>query len=197
MGSAAWHRRQPLGKRQRPLQRPGGTACVLPEELGFWGEIPGGQVRTHAGHIHLQALIKLVTRAVKLEQEGNVRAALKIVDDAAVLAPDSEDAAAGRERAQARIDTAESLAAEAATHMDEGAPGAAEAAAKESLDLLPDQRDAATLHARARAAVSEIFGTIVTRNELAWLAEIRDASGHTDPNLTARTRPAIRAIFGK
>ena len=46
-------------------------------------------------------------------------------------------------------------------------------------------------------AIEEIFGTIVTRNEVAWIAEIRDASGHTDPSLTTRARSVIRGIFGK
>lgn len=46
-------------------------------------------------------------------------------------------------------------------------------------------------------AVAEIFGTVVTRNEVAWLEEIRDASGHSDPNLTARSRIALRGVFGK
>lgn len=46
-------------------------------------------------------------------------------------------------------------------------------------------------------AIEEIFGTIVTRNEVAWIKEIRDASGHTDPSLTVRARAAIRGIFGK
>jgi hypothetical protein len=48
-----------------------------------------------------------------------------------------------------------------------------------------------------RLAAEEIFGTIVSRNEVAWLEEIRDASGHTDPALTSRARSAIRGIFGK
>jgi hypothetical protein len=48
-----------------------------------------------------------------------------------------------------------------------------------------------------RLAAEEIFGTIVSRNEVAWLSEIRDASGHTDPALTSRARAAIRGIFGK
>ena len=47
------------------------------------------------------------------------------------------------------------------------------------------------------AALMEIMGTIVTRNEIAWLTEIRDASGNSDPSLTSRARSAIRAIFGK
>ncbi|AHM05752.1 hypothetical protein roselon_03497 [Roseibacterium elongatum DSM 19469] len=48
-----------------------------------------------------------------------------------------------------------------------------------------------------RLAAEEIFGTIVSRNEVAWLEEIRDASGYTDPALTSRARSAIRGIFGK
>ena len=48
-----------------------------------------------------------------------------------------------------------------------------------------------------QAAIAQIFGTIVTENEVKWLEEIRDASGHTDPNLTARSRTALRAIFSK
>ena len=48
-----------------------------------------------------------------------------------------------------------------------------------------------------RMAAEQIFGTIVSRNEVAWLEEIRDASGHTDPALTNRARNAIRGIFGK
>jgi hypothetical protein len=49
----------------------------------------------------------------------------------------------------------------------------------------------------ARMAMEEVFGTIVSRNEVAWLEEIRDASGHTDPALTSRTRSAVRGVFGK
>jgi hypothetical protein len=48
-----------------------------------------------------------------------------------------------------------------------------------------------------RTAAEEVFGTIVSRNEVAWLEEIRDASGNTDPALTSRARSAIRGIFGK
>ncbi|MBS0123115.1 helix-turn-helix domain-containing protein [Thetidibacter halocola] len=47
------------------------------------------------------------------------------------------------------------------------------------------------------AAVREIFGTIVTANEVAWIEELRDASDHADPRLTQRARAAIRGIFGK
>jgi len=46
-------------------------------------------------------------------------------------------------------------------------------------------------------AFRTIFGTVVTRNEKAWLEEIREASGFTDPGLTSRARSAIRGIFGK
>ena len=44
---------------------------------------------------------------------------------------------------------------------------------------------------------NEIVGTVVSGNEVAWLEEIRDASGHTDPTLTTRSRSALRSIFGK
>ena len=46
-------------------------------------------------------------------------------------------------------------------------------------------------------AIAEIFGAIVTRNEVTWLHEIRDASGNSDPGMTTRSRMALRAIFGK
>lgn len=45
--------------------------------------------------------------------------------------------------------------------------------------------------------IRQIFGVLVTRNEAAWLEELRDASGHTDPSLTSKARAALRAIFGK
>jgi hypothetical protein len=47
------------------------------------------------------------------------------------------------------------------------------------------------------ATVMEIFGTIVTKNEAAWLAAIREASDHSDPTLTSRARAAIRGVFNK
>lgn len=46
-------------------------------------------------------------------------------------------------------------------------------------------------------AIRQIFGTLVTENEVAWLEEIRRASDHSDPSLTARGRSAIRGIFGR
>ncbi len=52
-------------------------------------------------------------------------------------------------------------------------------------------------HETTRAVIEEIFGTLVTRNEVGWLAELRDASDNVDPSLTTRSRAALRAIFGK
>lgn len=46
-------------------------------------------------------------------------------------------------------------------------------------------------------AIKQIFGTLVTENEVAWLEEIRQASGNIDPRLTTRARTAIRGIFGQ
>lgn len=51
--------------------------------------------------------------------------------------------------------------------------------------------------ATAARTFDEIFGTIVTLNEIAWLKELRDASDHSDPALTTRARPTLRSIFGK
>lgn len=51
--------------------------------------------------------------------------------------------------------------------------------------------------ATAAKAITEIFGTPATENEQGWLAEIRAASGNSDPRLTARSRAALRGIFGK
>lgn len=53
-----------------------------------------------------------------------------------------------------------------------------------------------TMGSTTAAVIEEIFGTVVTRNEVVWLEEIRNASGHTDPTLTTRNRAALRAIFG-
>jgi transcriptional regulator with XRE-family HTH domain len=49
----------------------------------------------------------------------------------------------------------------------------------------------------AARALVEILGTPVSANERLWLAEIRDASGNTDPRPTTRARTAIRSVFGK
>lgn len=48
-----------------------------------------------------------------------------------------------------------------------------------------------------KTVIEDIFGTIVSRNELAWIQEIRDASSHSDPSLATRSRVALRAIFGR
>ncbi len=99
---------------------------------------------------------KLLARAVKLEQEGNVRVALKTFADAVGIDAGHADAAAGQTRVARRIETGEARAIDAATALDRGDPATAADAAKESLDLLPDQREAAVTLARARSAVSEI-----------------------------------------
>lgn len=49
----------------------------------------------------------------------------------------------------------------------------------------------------AATAILETFGSPITENERAWLEELREVSGHSDPRLTARSRTALRAIFGK
>jgi hypothetical protein len=48
-----------------------------------------------------------------------------------------------------------------------------------------------------QTAIADIFGTVVTRNEVIWLEELRDASGRSDPSLTSRSRAALRGIFSK
>ena len=49
----------------------------------------------------------------------------------------------------------------------------------------------------AAAAIFEIIGQPITKNEMAWIIEIREASGDTDPRLTSRAGAAIRGVFGK
>jgi transcriptional regulator with XRE-family HTH domain len=49
----------------------------------------------------------------------------------------------------------------------------------------------------AAAAIYEIIGQPITKNEMAWIKEIREASGETDPRLTSQAATAIRGIFGK
>lgn len=46
-------------------------------------------------------------------------------------------------------------------------------------------------------AFRQIFGTLVTENEVLWLEEIRRASDRSNPGLTTRARSAIRGIFGR
>ncbi|MEO7382358.1 MAG: XRE family transcriptional regulator, partial [Paracoccaceae bacterium] len=49
----------------------------------------------------------------------------------------------------------------------------------------------------AASAIFEIIGQPITKNEMAWLVEIRDASGDADPRLTSRASAAIRGLFSK
>lgn len=49
----------------------------------------------------------------------------------------------------------------------------------------------------AAKAITEIFGTPTTENERGWLSELRDASDNSDPRLAARSRAALRWVFGK
>lgn len=42
-----------------------------------------------------------------------------------------------------------------------------------------------------------IFGTIGTHYEVVCLEEIHEASGQSEPTLTARNCTALRAVFGK
>lgn len=49
----------------------------------------------------------------------------------------------------------------------------------------------------AAQAILDVFGTPVTENERAWVAELRDASDNSDPRLTGRARTSLRGIFGK
>lgn len=49
----------------------------------------------------------------------------------------------------------------------------------------------------AAAAICEIIGQPITKNEMAWIIELREASGDTDPCLTSRAASAVRGIFGK
>jgi transcriptional regulator with XRE-family HTH domain len=51
--------------------------------------------------------------------------------------------------------------------------------------------------ATAAKAITDLFGFPATENERGWLDELRDASDNTDPRLTARSRAALRGIFGK
>lgn len=46
------------------------------------------------------------------------------------------------------------------------------------------------------AAIYEIIGQPITKNEMAWIKEIREASGDTDPRLTSRAGAAVRGVFG-
>lgn len=58
--------------------------------------------------------------------------------------------------------------------------------------LAVEQQDSALA-----GVIDEIFGTVVSQNEIGWLKELRDASDHTDPFLTTKARRVIRTLFGK
>lgn len=45
------------------------------------------------------------------------------------------------------------------------------------------------------SAIRAILGLVVTTNEIAWIEELRDASGRADPPLTARARKTLRGLF--
>ena len=49
----------------------------------------------------------------------------------------------------------------------------------------------------AATAIFEIIGQPVTKNEMAWINEVREASGDADPRLTSRASAAMRGVFGK
>ena len=49
----------------------------------------------------------------------------------------------------------------------------------------------------AARVIDDILGTVVSRNELAWLTELRDVSDNSDPVLTTRLRALFRALWGK
>jgi hypothetical protein len=75
-------------------------------------------------------------------------------------------------------------------------PALAEALKVDPARLLQLALEQWTGSAAARA-FETIFATVVSSNEVGWLEEIRDASGHSDPVITTRARSAIRAIFGR
>ncbi|MGY6697604.1 MAG: XRE family transcriptional regulator [Roseinatronobacter sp.] len=49
----------------------------------------------------------------------------------------------------------------------------------------------------AARAVDDLLGTPLSKNERAWIEELRDASDNLDPTMTKKSRGALRAIFGK
>lgn len=49
----------------------------------------------------------------------------------------------------------------------------------------------------ALVAIKQIFGTVVSENEISWIEALRKASDNTDPHLTAKRAKILRAIFGK
>ena len=49
----------------------------------------------------------------------------------------------------------------------------------------------------AARAVDDLLGSPISKNERAWITELRDASDDNDPHMTKKSRAALRAIFGK
>ncbi|MER8857022.1 XRE family transcriptional regulator [Mesorhizobium sp. M0757] len=49
----------------------------------------------------------------------------------------------------------------------------------------------------ALVAIKQIFGTVVSENEVSWIEVLRKASDNTDPPVTAKRAKILRAIFGK
>ena len=49
----------------------------------------------------------------------------------------------------------------------------------------------------AARALMECWGSPISANEQQWIDEIRDASDHSNPRMTVRSRSSLRAIFGK
>lgn len=49
----------------------------------------------------------------------------------------------------------------------------------------------------ALVAIKQIFGTVVSENEVSWIEALRKASDNSDPPVTAKRAKILRAIFGK
>jgi hypothetical protein len=49
----------------------------------------------------------------------------------------------------------------------------------------------------AARVIDEIVGTVLSRNEEAWVRELRDVTDNGDPALTPRLRAQFRALFGR
>ncbi|WP_180957720.1 hypothetical protein [Neptunicoccus cionae] len=75
-------------------------------------------------------------------------------------------------------------------------PSMADALEFDPAFLMSNALEQAVGHTGAKA-ILDIFGTPVTENELGWLEVIRLASGNNDLRLSARSRAALLAIFGK
>ena len=49
----------------------------------------------------------------------------------------------------------------------------------------------------AARAITDLLGTPLTKNELTWIQELRNASDDLDPHITKKSRSALRSIFGR